>query len=152
MLTYFSWHGCLFGINVRKLKLGNMKLLALLMVGGLLTSFANRPTEDEIDGVWMGYYRSQIVREKLIIKFNTATKMEFYTGGVDDRTRTEGSYHIKGDSVSISYRSPNGEEMTLVGHFNYRKNFVDGTWKGREHGSGSFYLEKQQLQEFFAEP
>jgi hypothetical protein len=129
-----------------------MKLLALLLAGGLLTSFANRPADDEIDGVWMGYYRSQMIREKLIIKFNTETKMEFYTGGVDDRTRTEGSYHINGDSVSITYRSPQGEEMTLKGHFNYRKNFVDGVWKGREHGSGSFYLEKQQLQEFFARP
>ncbi|MFL5742042.1 MAG: hypothetical protein ACJ75B_17595 [Flavisolibacter sp.] len=129
-----------------------MKIMMCLLAGTLLTSFTPRPADDDVDGVWMGYYRSDLSKEKLIVKFDSQTKMEFFTGGVDDRTSSEGSYRIQGDSVSISYKMPSGEQITMQGQFNRRKNFVNGIWKGKNQSSGSFYLEKQQLQEFFAQP
>src|SRR6059058_3845130 len=144
MVVYFTY--CV------ELKLWNMKAMIYLLAGTLFTSFTNKTYDENIDGIWMGYYRSDILKEKVIVKFNESDKMEFYTGGVDDRTRLEGSYHILGDSVSITYKDSAGEEITMQGHFNRRKNFVDGSWKGKEKSSGSFYLEKQQVEELYARP
>src|SRR5690349_8134073 len=106
-----------------------MKLLMYLLAGTILSSFSARPVDDDIDGVWMGYYRSTFQKEKLIVKFSSTDKMEFYTGGVDERTRLDGSYRIQGDSVSFTYRTPEGEEIRMQGHFNRWKNFVNGVWK-----------------------
>jgi hypothetical protein len=128
-----------------------MKLLIYLVAGTLMTGFTDRRAND-IDGIWMGYYRSEIIKEKVIVKFNQSDKMEFFTGGVDDRTRSEGSYRIQGDSVLLTYRTPEGEVIVMKGRFNRRKNYVDGTWKGNDRSAGSFYLEKQKVEEFFAAP
>jgi hypothetical protein len=126
-----------------------MKRMMFFAAAVLLMAF--KPgTDDEIDGVWMGYYRSDLLKEKLIVKFSQEDKMEFYTGGVDERTRTEGSYRILGDSVTIYYLTPDGTEMTLKGHFNHRKNFVDGIWSVNNKTGGRFYLEKQKLEEYYA--
>jgi hypothetical protein len=129
-----------------------MKLALCLLAMVVLTSFTKVSDDENIDGVWMGYYRTDFTKEKLIVKFNSETKTEFYTGGVDDRTRTEGSYQILGDSVSIKYVTPDGTPMVLRGHFNYRKNFVDGVWLINNKSGGSFFLEKQEVQEFFTQP
>jgi hypothetical protein len=39
-----------------------------------------------------------------------------------------------------------------VGHLNHPKKFVDGVWKIQDKTGGSFYLEKQKVEEFFAQP
>lgn len=129
-----------------------MKRVMYVLTALVLTSFTPMPEDENIDGVWMGYYRSEFSKERLIVKFNEKEKTEFYTGGVDDRTRTEGTYHILGDSVSISYITPDGTRMILEGNFNHRKSFVDGVWKVNNKTGGSFYLEKQKVQEYFAKP
>lgn len=130
-----------------------MKTMIMLLAGSILASFTNRPVDDdEIGGVWMGYYRSQIIKERVIVKFNDSDHMEFYTGGISDPARSEGSYRILGDSVSFTYRTPEGEVITMEGRFNRRRNFVDGVWKENDKNGGSFYLEKQKVQEYFAQP
>ena len=130
-----------------------MKPMIYLLAATIMTSFSHKPIDNtDIDGIWMGYYRSQYIKEKLIVKFGQTDRMEFYTGGVDDRTRAEGSYRIQGDSVSLSYQTAEGEVISMKGHFNRRKSYVDGVWKGADRSSGSFYLEKQEWQERFVQP
>lgn len=129
-----------------------MKALLYLCTGLLLVSFTSKKTGDDIDGIWMGYYRSSLVKEKLIIKLSDVDKMEFYTGGVDDRTRSEGSYRLLGDSVSFTCRTPEGTQILMQGHVNYRKDFVEGTWKGADNAGGRFFLEKQDLEERTVQP
>src|SRR5215213_846375 len=128
-----------------------MKMIIWLLAGSLLTGFTNKQ-EDEIDGIWMGYYRSEMVKEKVIVKFSNEDKLEFYTGGVDDKTKCDGTYRLLGDSVSFTYVTPAGEEFLMQGHINRRKNFVDGVWKTGDKSTGSFYLEKQRLEEKFINP
>lgn len=129
-----------------------MKWVGFVMVAAVLTSFTNNKETVNVDGVWMGYYRSEFSKEKLIVKFNESAHTEFYTGGVDDKSKTTGSYKIFGDSVTIAYISPDGIEMTLKGHFNRKQNFVDGVWVINNKTGGSFYLEKQDIVEYFARP
>lgn len=117
-----------------------------------MTSFVNKPVEDDLDGFWMGYYRSDILKEKVIIKLSSEDKMEFYTGGIDERTRIEGTYRIYGDSVSFYYQTVDGENILMQGHFNYRKDAMDGICRTNDEPSGSFYLEKQKLEERFVKP
>jgi len=45
-----------------------------------------------------------------------------------------------------------GDEFIMKGQMNRRKNFLDGTWKNKDLVSGSFYLEKQKIQERLAQP
>jgi hypothetical protein len=128
-----------------------MKTIILLLAGAVMTSFSGRPGE-EVDGVWMGYFRSELVKEKLILKLNNEDRMEFFTGGVDDQTKIEGTYRMYGDSVSFYYKTADGENILLQGHFNRRKNFVDGICRTNEKPTGSFYLEKQEVEERFVMP
>lgn len=124
-----------------------MKTLFFILAGTALTSFINRPIPNDLDGYWMGYYRSKMLKEKVIIKLDSDDKLFFYTGGIDDRTKLEGTYKIYGDSVSFSYKTADGEEVLMQGHFNYRKTYVDGICRTNNIPTGSFYLEKQKLQE-----
>jgi hypothetical protein len=124
-----------------------MKVLFFLLTGTVLTSFINKPAENDLDGYWMGYYRSELLKEKVIIKLDSDDRMIFYTGGIDDRTKLEGSYKINGDSVSFKYTTAEGEEVLMQGHFNYRKTYVDGICRTNNKPSGSFYLERQKLEE-----
>jgi hypothetical protein len=124
-----------------------MKTIFCLLAGTVLTSFVNKPVENDLDGYWMGYYRSEMLKEKVIIKMDSDDRMVFYTGGIDDRTKLEGSYKIYGDSVSFKYKTADGEEVLMQGHFNYRKTYVDGICRTNNKPSGSFYLEKQKLEE-----
>lgn len=124
-----------------------MKTIFCLLAGTVLTSFINKPADNDLDGYWMGYYRSDLLKEKVIVKIDSDERMLFYTGGIDDRTKLEGSYKIYGDSVSFKYTTADGEEVLMQGHFNYRKTYVDGICRTNNKPSGSFYLEKQKLQE-----
>jgi hypothetical protein len=131
------------------LKLAFMKLLFCLLAGTMLTSFNSKPRVSDLDGYWMGYYRSEMTKEKLIIKLDANDRMDFYTGGIDDRTRLQGTYKIYGDSVSFSYTTAEGEQILMQGHFNRRKTYMDGVCKTNNKPTGSFYLEKQKLVEKF---
>lgn len=128
-----------------------MKAILYLVVTTLLVSFS-RHDSNEIDGIWMGYYRTDEVRERVIVKFSAEDKMEFYTGGVDETNRCIGSYKISGDSVSFTYKNANDQEIIMHGHFNSRKTYVDGVWKNNEESSGKFYLEKQKVEERIVRP
>ena len=130
-----------------------MKMLFCLLAGTVLTSFINKPVNnDDLDGYWMGYYRSDITKEKVIVKLDANDRMDFYTGGIDERTRQEGTYKIFGDSVSFSYKTVDGEEVVMQGHFNHRRTYMDGLCRTNNKPTGSFYLEKQLLEERFVEP
>jgi len=136
-----------------ELKLGIMKILFCLLAGIVLTSFITRPVDnDDLDGYWMGYYRSDMTKEKVIVKLDVDDQMDFYTGGIDDRTRLQGTYRIFGDSVSFSYKTVDGEEVVMQGHFNRRRTYMDGICRTNNKPTGSFYLEKQQLEERFVAP
>ena len=129
-----------------------MKTLFVLLAGTMLTSFTNKSFDNDLDGYWMGYYRSDITKEKVIVKLDADDRMDFYTGGIDDRTRLEGTYRIFGDSVSFSYKTIDGEEIVMQGHFNHRKTYMDGVCRTNNKPTGSFYLEKQKLEERFTQP
>ena len=129
-----------------------MKAIICLLAVSLLAGFTSRPEENEIDGIWMGYYRSETMKEKVIVKFSNKDKIEFYAGGVDEKTKCDGTYRLLGDSVSFTYTTPAGDQFTMEGHMNRRKNFVDGVWQNKDQEKGSFYLEKQKLQEKIAQP
>ena len=127
-----------------------MKTIFFLLAGTILTSFNYKPVDnDDLDGYWMGYYRSDDNKEKVIIRLASDDRMDFYTGGIDDQTRLEGTYKIYGDSVSFSYTTTDGEEVLMQGHFNRRRTYMDGVCKTNNKPSGSFYLEKQKLEERF---
>jgi len=129
-----------------------MKALFCLLAGTILTSFTDKSFDNGLDGYWMGYYRSNITKEKVIVKLAADDRMDFYTGGIDDRTRVEGTYKILGDSVSFTYKTADGEEVVMQGHFNLRRTYMDGVCRTNNKPTGSFYLEKQKLEERFVEP
>jgi hypothetical protein len=130
-----------------------MKTLFVLLVGTVLSSFTGKPVNnDDLDGYWMGYYRSNMSKEKVIVKLDANDRMDFYTGGIDDQKRLEGTYKISGDSVSFSYKTVDGELVVMRGHFNSRKTYMDGVCRTNDKPTGSFYLEKQDLEERFVEP
>lgn len=126
-----------------------MKALLCILAATILTSFGARPMNDDLDGYWMGYY---LTKEKMIIKLNDNQRMEYYTGGIDDRTRVEGSYKISGDSVLITYQSFDGESVVMQGHYHRRRNCIEGSCKTNDKPSGKFYMEKQLLQERMVKP
>ncbi len=127
-----------------------MKALIFLLTATMLVSFTGRD-EKEIDGIWMGYYRSDILKEKVIVKFSPDDRMEFYTGGVNEQSRCVGSYQILGDSVSFTYKDADGFEIRMRGHLNYRKTSLDGVWKN-DVMTGKFHLEKQNVEERIVQP
>ncbi len=127
-----------------------MKAFILLLTTTMLVSFTGKD-DKEIDGIWMGYYRSDIMKEKVIVKFSADDRMEFYTGGVNEQSRCIGSYRIIGDSVSFTYRDPEGLEIRMRGHLNYRKTSLEGVWKN-DVMTGKFHLEKQNVEERIVQP
>lgn len=113
----------------------------------LLASFSNKHDDDPITGVWLGYYKSDLLKEKLIVKFTSEDHIEFYAGGFDEQPRSNGSYTLMGDSLSFTYVAPDGQKFIMQGHVSRRKNYVDGTWKVNGISQGSFFIEKQDLEE-----
>jgi len=124
-----------------------MKTIFGLLAGVLILSgFTVKTDPDPIDGIWLGYYKSGALKEKMVVKFSSQDKLEFYTGGVDETIALNGSYKLEGDSVSFTYRTPDGEEIVMKGQVSRRKNFVDGTWKSAS-GKGNFFIERQDVEE-----
>lgn len=128
-----------------------MKAMLYLAAGILLASFTGK-NDSSIDGIWMGSYRSDLVKEKAIVKFTSQDQIEFYRGDLEDNNKCTGTYKIQGDSVLLTFKTCNGEEYTMQGEINERKNFVDGVWEDNKKGNGSFYLQKQRFQEMFVQP
>ena len=128
-----------------------MKAIFVLLAAATLVSFSKKE-ENSLDGIWMGYYRAGSVKEKVIIKFDGDKGMECYTGGVDDKAKCTGSYELSGDTVSFTYTTLEGQEISMQGQLNYRKTYVDGIWKTGEEAVGKFYLERQKVEERFIQP
>lgn len=131
-----------------------MKTILFVLAGTILTSFVNKPVDkSDLEGYWMGYYMTDASKEKVIIKLDTDNdRMEFYTGGIDDSKKVDGSYKIYDDSVVLNYQAASGEKILMQGHYNPRRNFIDGVCRINNQASGSFYLEKQELEERMVEP
>jgi hypothetical protein len=128
-----------------------MKTLLYLLAATALVSATVKTGNSEIDGVWMGIYRSETLREKVAVKFSSSERMEFFTGGIIDHT-SEGSYHLFADSISFIYQTTDHHEIQMLGRFNRRMNLVSGVWKMHGQVMGNFYLEKQKMQELMVEP
>lgn len=128
-----------------------MKKIVYLLGATVLLSFTTDTAQD-VDGIWMGYFRGDKVKEKVIVKFDSKDHIEFYTGGVEDRTRCDGSYELLGDSLSFTYTTADGSKYQMQGQLNYRKTYLDGVWKNGEHSTGRFYLERQKVEERFIAP
>jgi len=128
-----------------------MKAILFLAAGFFLLSFTKHSGSD-IDGIWMGYYRTDISKEKVIVKFCSEERIEFYTGGVQDDNKCIGKYELSGDSLSFTYRTPEGREFVMQGQLNYRKTYLDGVWQNNDHSTGKFYLERQKVEERFIQP
>ena len=129
-----------------------MKALVCLVASALfLTGFNVKDDDPKIDGIWLGYYRSDVVKEKMVIKFSSQDKLEFYAGGVDEESKCNGSYQLMGDSISFKYTTPEGKEFVMQGQISRRKNYVDGVWQ-TNGTKGSFFLEKQDVEEKVVAP
>lgn len=130
-----------------------MKALLCILTGTMLASFAGKPVNhDDLDGYWMGYCRSDVTKIKVIIKLDDNQRMEYFTGGIDDRTRVEGTYKITGDSVVIAYKSSSGESILMEGHYSWRRNYIEGVCKTNNQRSGNFFIEKQKFEERIVKP
>jgi hypothetical protein len=133
-------------------KIEVMKAIWCILVGMSLVSFSNKTNETEIDGFWMGAYGAGNQMETVVVKFNGDSQIEWYKDEVTEKNRLVGSYEIHGDSVLLSYKTPEGKQCTLHGFVNRRKNYVDGNWETSDLGKGSFYLKKQSVTEYFTTP
>jgi hypothetical protein len=129
-----------------------MKTIISLLTGFiLLTGFAGK-RDEPIDGIWLGYYKSDLLKEKMVVKFGTEDQLEFYTGGINERSLCSGSYRMYGDSVSFKYTTADGEEYVMQGHLSRRKNYVEGYWHSNGIKKGSFFMEKQDVEEKVVQP
>ncbi len=128
-----------------------MKAIIYLLAGVLLTSFAT-DNKNEIGGIWIGYYSSNIMKEKVMVKFSVKDKMEFYTGGVYEDANCNSYYKVVGDSLYFTYTNPGGRQFIMNGQISRRNNYVDGIWKSNGKTTGSFFLEKQDVEEKFIQP
>ena len=129
-----------------------MKAIIYAAVGMGLLSFSSRLEESEMDGIWMGAYGAANQMETVVVKFNSENTIEWYKGEVKEENRVVGSYTLRGDSVVLSYTTAEGKQFTLNGYMNHRKNYLDGNWQTSDLGKGSFYLKKQKVTEFLAQP
>jgi hypothetical protein len=129
-----------------------MKRIFYLLSGAFLLSFSNKTDEEPLDGIWMGAYESENTMENVVVKLGDKNQLEFYQGDLDEKNKVIGTYHLQGDSVTISYKTTDGKEFNLTGHVNYRKTFVDGKWVANDKAKGNFYLQKQKFREMLAQP
>jgi hypothetical protein len=130
-----------------------MKKLIYLLAGTCLFSFANPHPNEIAEGIWMGAYETDDLLEDVVLKFDDQNQAELYKGKVEDQNKLTGSYELEGDSVLIfTCKTALGEQFRITGHFNSRKNYMDGTWKTNEKQTGNFYLRKQVFREMLAQP
>jgi len=129
-----------------------MKAIVMVLAGALLASFSDRQVET-LDGIWTGVYKTDNVREKVLVKFEPKNQVELYNGDVIESNKFTGSYQLQGDSVlTFTYQSSDGKQYTMQGHINKGKTYVDGVWETSDKLSGSFYLKKEKIQEMFLQP
>lgn len=129
-----------------------MKTMIWLLAGALcISGFTLKNDDDKIDGIWLGYYKSDAVKEKMVIKFCSQDKIEFYAGGVNEESLCDGSYQLLGDSISFSYKSVDGKEYVMKGLISQRKNYVEGVWNSTGK-KGSFFIERQDVEEKVVAP
>lgn len=129
-----------------------MKAIFYFLVGMSLVSFSNKTNDNEIDGIWMGAYGAGEEMHSMVVKFNNSNNIEWYKGEVKDENRMSGTYQLLGDSVVLTYTTPEGKACTLHGFVNRRKNYVDGNWETTDRSKGSFYMKKQRVTEYSAQP
>ena len=130
-----------------------MKAIAFVVAGALFSGFTYKNDVDSLDGIWTGVYRSDNLREKVLVKFESRNQVELYNGDVIDSNKFTGTYELKGDTVlTFSYHTLDGKRYTMEGHINKRKNYVDGVWQTSDKVSGSFYLKKEKIEELFVAP
>ncbi|HEU0111664.1 MAG TPA: hypothetical protein VFQ73_12375 [Flavisolibacter sp.] len=129
-----------------------MKAVVFVMIATLLTSFSIKQ-EVGLGGIWTGVYRSDNVREKVLVKFDAQNGVELYNGEVVENNRYTGTWELQGDTVLVfKYVASDGKEFTMHGHINKRKNYVDGVWQTSDKLHGSFYLKKEKIQEMYVQP
>jgi len=129
-----------------------MKTLVYLMAGAFLVSFSSKDI-DAVDGIWTGVYRTDNLREKVLVKFDPEHQIELYNGEVIESNKFTGTYQIQGDTLlKFSYQNSEGKQFTMKGSINSRKNYVDGVWETSDKRSGSFYLKKEKIQEMYIQP
>lgn len=121
-----------------------MKTIVCLLAGVIcLTSF-NKKQDEKIDGIWTGYYKTDRMKERMMIRFGEEDKIEFYAGRMQEEEKCNGSYRLMGsDSISFKYTTADGREFVMKGEISYRKDFVEGVWRCNE-SRGKFYLEKRE--------
>ena len=126
--------------------------MGLIAGAVLLTGFVTKNQDDSIDGIWMGYYKSDLLKEKLIVKLGSDDHIEIYTSSFNDQPLCNGSYKLTGDSISFTYITPDGEKYLMQGHVSRRKNYVEGAWRSNGTSKGSFFIEKQDVEEKTVQP
>ncbi len=129
-----------------------MKMMIWFLAGAFfLSGFTLKNDEVKIDGIWLGYYKSDAVKEKMVIKFCSQDKLEFYAGGVSEESLCDGSYQLLGDSISFTYKSIDGIEYVMRGQISQRKNYVEGVWSSTGK-KGNFFIERQDVEEKMVMP
>lgn len=124
-----------------------MKPVILIFSSILLFSFHPSLTADknaEIYGTWVGGFGTEKKVSDAVMKLLPGNRVEFYRGEMDEAAKCQGIYQVKGDSLLIITLVEHDQSLSLqlFGRFNKTKNFVDGYWKSKPEGSGSFYLQK----------
>lgn len=128
-----------------------MKSLVLVLSGIFLLSFTNM--NDTIEGVWIGAFKSDVDRENMVVKFVSGHEMEIYSGEVKEEKKVVVSYKLEGDSaLHFTFKSPEGDQVTMHGTINKRKNFMEGSWETSDNRKGEFFLRKQRIQEMYVQP
>ena len=127
------------------------KIIGLLAGAILLTSFSLK--EDVVlDGIWIGYYKSDLSKQKMMVKLGTDDQIEIYAGGFNEQPQSNGSYKLVGDSISFTYTTPEGNVYRMQGYVSRKKNYVDGIWTSNGTSKGSFFMEKQDVEEKVVQP
>jgi hypothetical protein len=129
-----------------------MKAIIYVLAAVLLVSFTDRQV-NAVDGVWTGIYRSDNLREKVLVRFESKNQVALYSGDVAETNKCIGNYELVGDSLlKFTYHDAAGKEYTMQGSINKKMNYVDGVWETSDKLKGSFYLKKEKLEEMFIQP
>lgn len=129
-----------------------MKAIIYVLAGALLVSFTDQKVE-AVDGIWTGVYRTDNVREKVVVRFEQRNQVELYNGEVAENNKCTGNYELLGDTLlKFTYHNSEGKEFVMQGTINKRKNYVDGIWETSDKLKGSFYLKKEKLEEMYIQP
>ena len=129
-----------------------MKKIFGLLAGAVLLSSFSFQEEDPLQGVWIGYYKSDLTKQKMMVKLSSDDHIEFYAGGLTEQPQSNGSYKLVGDTLSFTYTTPEGDQYVMQGHVSRKKNYVDGVWKSNGNAQGSFFMEKQDIEEKVVAP